>query len=91
MITTAATTGIFFELKVANAKPRKASLDAMDIMKFAGGISGGVLVNLFSVYKKWINEGKIIQRFMAPRGYKVTVLLAYFSMVKISLGLLTAK
>ena len=29
--------------------------------------------------------------FMAPRGYEILILLAYFSMVKISLGLLTAK
>ena len=36
--TTATTTGIFFALKAANVKPRKASLDTMDIIKLAGGI-----------------------------------------------------
>ena len=41
IIITATTTGIFFALKVANEKPPKASLDAMDIMKLAGGIVGG--------------------------------------------------
>ena len=49
-------TGIFFGLKAANVKPPKASLDAMDIMKLAGGICGGVLVKDYAVYKKWINE-----------------------------------
>ena len=28
----------------------------MDIMKFAGGIVGGVVVKDYAVYKKWINE-----------------------------------
>ena len=32
-----------------------ASLDAIDIMKFAGGIVGGVFVKDYAVYKKWIN------------------------------------
>ena len=44
LIMTTAATGIFFTLKVANVKPPKASLDAMDIMKLAGIICGGVLV-----------------------------------------------
>ena len=42
--------------KTANAKPAKASLVAMDIMKVADGICGGVLVKDYAVYKKWINE-----------------------------------
>ena len=33
LIITATATRIFFALKVANIKPAKASLDAMDIMK----------------------------------------------------------
>ena len=37
-------------------KPRKASLDVMDIMKLVGGIVGVVLVKDYAVYKKWINE-----------------------------------
>ena len=48
--------GIFYGLKAANVKPPKASLDAMDILKLAGGICGGVLVKDYAVYKKWINE-----------------------------------
>ena len=38
LIITATTTEIFFALKAVNVKPPKASLDAMDIMKLAGGI-----------------------------------------------------
>ena len=56
LIITATTTGIFFALKAANVRPPKASLDAMDIIKFAGGICGRVLVKDYAVYKKWINE-----------------------------------
>ena len=56
LIITATTTGIFFALKVVNVKPPKASLDAADIIKLAGGIRGGVLVKEDVVYKKWINE-----------------------------------
>ena len=51
LITTATTTGIFYVLKAANAKPPKASLDAMDVMKLAGGIMGGFLVKDYAVYK----------------------------------------
>ena len=56
LIITITTTGIFYALKAANIKPPKASLDAMDIMKFAGGIVGGVLVKDYAVYKKWIKK-----------------------------------
>ena len=56
LIITTAATGIFFALKAANVKPPKASLDAMDIIKLAGGICGGVLVKDYAVYKQWINE-----------------------------------
>ena len=31
-------------------------MDAMDIMKLAGGIVGGSLAKDYAVYKKWINE-----------------------------------
>ena len=55
-IITATMTGIFYLLKVANVKPPKVSLDAMDIMKLAGGIVGCVLVKDYAVYKKWIKE-----------------------------------
>ena len=53
---TATTTGIFHILKAANIKPPKASLDAMDIMKLAGEIVGGILVKDYAIYKKWIKE-----------------------------------
>ena len=49
LIITATTTGIFFALKAANVKPQKAPLDAMDIMKLAGGICGGVLVKDYAI------------------------------------------
>ena len=45
------------EIKVANVKPPKASLDAMHIMKLAGGTCGGVLVKDYAFFKKWIKEG----------------------------------
>ena len=35
---TTSTNGIFFALKAANVKPPKAPLDAVGIMKLAGGI-----------------------------------------------------
>ena len=56
LIIKATATRIFHILKAANVKPPKASLDAMDIMKLAGGIVGGVLVKDYAVYKKWIKE-----------------------------------
>ena len=52
LIITIGATGIFYGLKAANVKPPKASLDAMDIMKLAGGICGGVLVKDYAIYKK---------------------------------------
>ena len=56
LIITATATVIFYVLKAADVKPPKLSLDAMDIMKLAGGIVGGVLVKDYAVYKNWINE-----------------------------------
>ena len=56
LVITAAITGIFYAIKVANVKPPKTSMDAMDIMILAGGICGGVLVKDYAVYKKWINK-----------------------------------
>ena len=56
LIITATTTGIFYVLKATGIRPPKASLDAMDIMRLADGIVGGVLVKEYAVYKKWINE-----------------------------------
>ena len=37
LIITVTTSTIFFALKTSNAKPPKASMDAMDIMKLASG------------------------------------------------------
>ena len=51
LIITAATTGIFLELKATNIRPPKASLDAMNVMKLACGICGGMLVKDYAVYK----------------------------------------
>ena len=45
VIITVTTTRIFFVLKAANIKPPKASLGAVDIIKCAGGMCGGVLVD----------------------------------------------
>ena len=56
LIITIGTAGVFYGLKAANVKPPKASLDAMDILKFTGGICVGVLVKDYAVYKKWIKE-----------------------------------
>ena len=56
LIITAITTGIFYVLKVVNVKPPKASLDVVDLMKYAGGIVSGVLVKFYAVYKKWITS-----------------------------------
>ena len=72
MIITATTTGIFYVLKAANVKPPKMSIDAMDIMKLAGGIVGDVLVKGYAVYKKWINEGYNKKLLWPLRGNKIT-------------------
>ena len=56
LIITIGAAGIFYGLKAANVKPPKTSVDAMDIMKIAGGICGGMVVKDYTVYKKWINE-----------------------------------
>ena len=56
LIITATTTRIFFAPKAANVKSPKASLDALDIMTFAGRICGGVLMKDYGIYKKWINK-----------------------------------
>ena len=55
-IITATTTRIFYVLRATNVKAPKASLDGMDILKYAGGIVDGVLVKGCAVYKKWIKE-----------------------------------
>ena len=56
LIITIGTAGTFYGFKLANVKPPKASLDAMDILKLAGWVCGCVLVKDYAVYKKWINE-----------------------------------
>ena len=59
LIITATKTAIFYALKAANAKSRNASLDAMDIMKLAGEIVGGVLFKDCAVYKNGSKSDKI--------------------------------
>ena len=72
LIITIGAAGIFFGLKVANVKPTKASMDAMDILKLTGGICGGVLVKDHAVYKKWIKELIQQQKFYSPiKGNKI--------------------
>ena len=66
LIITIGAVGIFYGLKTANVKPPKASLDAMDTLKLAGGICGGVLVKDYAVCKKWINERIQQQKFYNP-------------------------
>ena len=56
LIITIGAAGIFFGLKVANVKPPKVSMDAMDILKLTRWICGGVLMKDYAVCKKWINE-----------------------------------
>ena len=56
LFVTAAPTRIVFALNIPILKPQKASLDAMDIIKLAGGIFGWVLVKYYAVYKKWVVE-----------------------------------
>ena len=51
LIITGTTTGI---------KPPKVSLNAIGIIKLAGGICRGVLVKDFAVYKKCINESVVV-------------------------------
>ena len=59
LIITITMTGMFYALKAANVKPPKVSLDAMDIMKLAGGIVGGVFVKDYRVYKSgWRSDTK---------------------------------
>ena len=52
LIITVTTTRMFHVLKAAIIKLPKPSMDAMDILKLAGGIVGGVLVKYYAVYKK---------------------------------------
>ena len=56
LIITIGAAELFFSLKVANVKPPKASMDAIDILKLTGAICRGVLMKDYAVYKKWINE-----------------------------------
>ena len=46
----------------------KASIDAIDIMKFAGGIVGGVLVKDYAVYKKWSKSDTTLKFYSAIKG-----------------------
>ena len=46
-------------------------MDAMDIMKLAGGICGGVLVKNYAAYKKWINKWYNNKILWSPKGNKI--------------------
>ena len=72
LIITATTAGIFYVIKVANVKPPKAFLDAINIIKLAGGIVGGLLVNDYAVYKKWISEWYNKKFYGLLKGNKLT-------------------
>ena len=56
LIISIGTIGIFFTLKTVNVKLPKAPLGAMNVMKLAGGVCGGVLIKNYAVYRKWIKE-----------------------------------
>ena len=59
--------GIFYVLKAANVKLPKASLDAVDIMKLAGGILGGALVKDYAGLP--IMDQRVIQQnILSPPG-----------------------
>ena len=76
LIITITTAGIFYTLKAAHVKPPRASLDAMDIMKLAGGIVGDVLVKDDAVCKKLIKERYNSKHFIALlRAIKLHTLL----------------
>lgn len=49
LIITATTVGIIFALSQGNVNPGKAFLDAIDILKRAGGVCGGVLLKDYAV------------------------------------------
>ena len=62
--------GIFYVLKAANVKLPKASLDAVDVMKLAGGIVGGALVKDYAglqIMDEWYNEW-YNKTFYRPQG-----------------------
>ena len=63
LIMTATTTEIFYVLKAANVKPPKASLDAIDIMKLAGGIVGVSLLRTMES-TKYGSTNDITKSFM---------------------------
>ena len=76
LIRTITTAAIFYTLKATHVKPPKASLDAMDIMKLAGRIVGGVLVKDYAVCKKLIKERYNNKHFIALlRAIKLHTLL----------------
>ena len=54
LIITSAIVGIFWLLKMIKVQPPKASLDAQDIVKLAGGITAGALLKDYVIYKKWM-------------------------------------
>ena len=72
LIITVTATGIFYALKAASIKPPQASIDAMDIMKLAGGIVGGVLVKDYADYKKRIMSNTTTKFYGPCKDNKIT-------------------
>ena len=65
LIITIGAARIFYRLKAANVKPPKASLDAMDILKFAGGFCGGYWLNIMQFIKNGSTSKYNNKNFMA--------------------------
>ena len=58
--------------KATNIKPLKVSLDAMDILKIASGIVGGVLAKDYEVYKNGSTSDTTAKFYGPLRGNKIT-------------------
>ena len=71
LIITIGAAGIFYGLKAANVKPPKASLDAMDILKLAGRICGGVLVKDYAVYNGLMSKYNNKNFITLFKGHKI--------------------
>ena len=71
LINTGTTMWIFFALKAANVKTRKASVDAMHIMKLTGGIGGGVWWKIMQSAKNG-STSDTTKTLWPPMGNKTT-------------------
>ena len=75
LIITIGATGIFFELREANVKPPKASLDPMDILKLTAGICGGVPVKDYASTKNESTRDTTTKFYNPYRVIKLTQLI----------------